>query len=319
MAGTENVGGNGASTPRNAFFTTEPMAMDAETLKALAEPGKDAGEAGGGEDAEGAQSEQAADPAPDAAAGAVEKEALAAGWVTKDEWVARKGSEKGWRPAEQYMEVRSHVLPVVSRENRELRAQVAEMRAKMEARDRAEAEQKANYERTSLKLELKQARDDQDWDRFDALTEKMLDLKVAEKTAPVAARPAANAIDPEVQRAFVDFAAANPWVKDDPFLGKRLAIEVKNILEADPKMAVDDVLREAREEIVTRYPHKFNGRRTAMAESGGESGTASSGKRSWNDLRGEWKEQYTDKYFKMNPGVTRELLLRNMPPDAFRN
>ncbi len=313
---TQHVEDSGTSIPQNALLDSAELVLDEATLESLAsDPTKVEDEPIEPKvDEEQGESSKAAEPDK------TEQEALAAGWVTKQEWVERHGSEKGWKPATDFMDVRRNLMPLVQRENRELRAKLDALEAKIAEKDATEAKARADYERSSLKLELKQAREDGDWDRVEALTDKMLDLKVAEKAAPVARSGSAPTPNPEVQRAFVDFASANKWVNTDDALARQFAIEVKNIIEATPKLPIEDVLREAKEALVSRYPHKFNGRRTAMAESSGSPGNGSgTGRRSWSDLKPEYREAYNDKYFQMNPEVKRENLLRHMPADAFRN
>ena len=247
-----------------------------------------------------------------------EVEARNNGWVPKEQWVETHGTDKGWKSAEDFVEFGRNFGPIIRKENKELRKQVAEMAQKLAERERKEQEAEATLARERLKYELKAAREDGDRDREDEIIDKMLDLKVAAKTAPAA--QVAPPVNPEVEREVLDFQARNPWFNTDQKLSRVFTAQVAMLKQADPAMGVTEVLGEARDIVRRMYPEKFPaGRRAAMAEAGGESNTVRvNGQRSWADVKPEYREAYNDRYFEMNPEIKRENVLRRLPADAFR-
>jgi len=295
MPQPQQVDPNAGKAPENEFLDLNPPQIEEETPEIEAQP-----------------------EAPSEDAKAAEVEARSNGWVSKDEWVENHGSEKGWKSAEDYVDFRRNFLPILSKENKELRKQVTEMATKLAERERREQEAEATLARERLKYELKAAREDGDRDREDEIIDKMLDLKVAAKTAPAA--PVAPAVNPEVEREVLDFQARNPWFNTDHKLSRVFTAQVGALKQADPAMGVTEVLNEAKDIVRRMYPEKFpSGRRTAMAEAGGESNaTRVNGQRSWADVKPEYREAYNDRYFEMNPEIKRENVLRRLPADAFR-
>jgi hypothetical protein len=254
---------------------------------------------------------------PSAETAALEQEARQSGWVAKQEWVDQHGSEKGWKSAEDYIDFRRNFLPIVTRENKELRAKIAALEAKETQREAQQREAKVSTDRQILRAQMRQAREDGDWDKVDEITDQLFDLKVAEKTPPVAAKTAPP-VDPEVQRDFLEFTARNPWVKTDQRLAKIFAVELKNVMEAGIAESYPEAFEEARDRMRRLYPEKFpTTRRTSMAESGGERGAGKNGSRSWNDLKPEVKAEY-EKFLEDTPKVKREELVKRFPAEYFR-
>ena len=246
---------------------------------------------------------------------AAEEEARAAGWVSREEWVDSHGSERGWKPASDYLDFRHNFLPIVQKENRELRAKLAAIEAREQERSRIEAEARANFERERLQADLEQAVENGDRQAVRDLTNKLFDLKIKQGVAP---QQPQQQVDPELRREFEAFADRNPWLKNDRKLTRFFAAQVKTLGEQDPNMPVGEVLDEARDITRRTFPEKF-ARRPAMAEGNGEHGASRPRGRSWNDLTPEYREVYNAAYFKMNPEVKPENLIKHLPDSAFRS
>lgn len=251
---------------------------------------------------------------PDAA----EEEARQAGWVSEDEWKERhNGSAKGWKPASDFMEFRAGFLPIVSRENKQLRAELDTIKKERAEEKRQNEENRTNYERANLKAQLKQARDDNDWDKVDEISDKLLDIKVAEK-AP-AKTPAAQTIDPEVRRDFDAFSAQNPWLTPGSRLGKLFAAHLETVMRAGAADNYLDAMETAKKMLKASFPEEFPAaRKTAMVENRGENGHVNGTTRSWSQLKADVKEEY-EKFLVNNPKITKATLLKEFPADYFRS
>lgn len=301
------------TVPSNEFVgdATLPGAEDDNPVITLSEDGDTEGNAIVESDSPHAASEEQVTE---------ENEARATGWVSRDEWVSSHGNEKGWKPASEYNDFRKNFLPIVQRENRELRQKLDTLTRAIGAEQSEKQQAKERLERESIKLQLRQAREDQDWDKVDELTDKMLDLRVAQ-VAPKQA-PQEQQVDPEVRQQFEDFAAQNQWLKTDKDLATDFAINLKGIIDSKiPGMSMDDCMQRARRTTIAMNQDKFNRRtRPAMADSGGSPGVSrgTGMQRSWNDLRPEVKREL-ESMIEDNPGLTRAGVLKNCDPSHFRN
>jgi hypothetical protein len=247
---------------------------------------------------------------------AAEAEASKYGWEDKDAWVAEGKDPSRWRPASEFLDVRTNVLSIAREENSKLRAQVAALKARTDAKDQKEAEDRSHLQRESLRLELKQAREDQDWDRVDQITEKIFDLKVA-AVAPAKAE-ATQTVDPDVQEAFSDFGKANQWLKNDRELAVDFAVELKQIIDAKAATDINDALAQAKRRVVRANPNKFskgNGR-ASMTEMGGSPANSTNG-RTWADLKPEYRAQSIENDIAAKR-YTRAEYLANCDAECFR-
>ncbi len=244
-----------------------------------------------------------------------EEEARSSGWVTEKEWKEQhNGSTKGWKPAEEYVEFRRIMLPLVSKENKELRTQLAAMKAQMDARDAKVAEAEASLKRADLKRQLREARDNGDADAQDRLEDEIIGLRIAEKAKPAAP---ANQTDPVRKQEVEEFAKKNPWLAANPNseLVKNFAVELKYVIDAGSADSFPDAMEMAKSRLRRLFPEHFKAR-TSMAETEGEGSTAPrSGKVSWNDVKKEYRDAYDEKYFRDNKGVTKEGILKQMASD----
>lgn len=250
------------------------------------------------------------------AAQATEKEARGIGWISKAEWVEKHGSDKGWKSAFDYVDFRAHVLPVVQKEARELRAKVAALEAKDRARDAELRARDARIETAALSTELREAAEAGDWTRFAELDEKRVKALVGRAAPPVAA----PVVDPEVKRIFSDFIADNAWLKNDEELQAAFTEEVTLIGAAKTATTVIDALEKAAKRVRRLYADHPAIRKTpsrALGESGGESTRMNGGKNhSWANLKSEYRSQAESDI--RNGRYTQKEYLANCDDDAFR-
>jgi hypothetical protein len=242
---------------------------------------------------------------------AAEVEARRHGWVDKSEW---RGDPSRWRPASEFLDVRNGIKSIVEDENRFLKAKVATLEQRESERSTNDARARLEIERGALLRERAEARENQDWVKFDELDQKLLGLAVQERAAPQ--KPA---VDPAVAQAFAAFGKDNEsWLKD-PDLKTDFMIELKAISEVDRNMDVGLALQHAKRRVMRANPAKF-GRgpaRPSMFEmSGGPSGGGNGGGRSWQDLRPEIRKQAESDIARGQ--YTQKDFLSNCGPEDFR-
>jgi hypothetical protein len=251
-------------------------------------------------------------PSPSPEQQAAEAEASKYGWVPKDEWT---GAPERWRPASEFLDVRTNILKITRDENAQLRATVAALKARTDAKEQKEAEDRANLQRASLRLELKQAREDQDWDKVDEITEKIFDLKIA--ASPQPKQETTQTVDPEVKTAFEDFGKANPWLKNDRELAVDFAVELKNIIDLKAATDINDALAQAKRRVIRANPAKFSkGNGRSMTEMNGSPATSTNG-RTWADLKPEYRTEQVAEQIKQKKFTLKDYLA-NCDADCFR-
>lgn len=236
------------------------------------------------------------------------------GWVDRQEWIDAGKPEKNWRPAADFNAFREQAAPILARENRELRQEIKRIQESIRIKDEAEGEARKHLARESLLLELKQARENNDWDRAFEINEKLVDLKIEEKAAP---KPAVPPADAETIKTFTAFIERNPVLKTDTKLQKFLAREVKLILDSGTAdNDTEETLDDAWDSVKRRYPERFS-KSAPIADTGGTSGANAPG-RAWNDLKPKVKAEY-EHFMRENPAIKRENLLKRFPADYFRS
>lgn len=244
----------------------------------------------------------------------VEAEARAAGWVPKEEW---KNAPERWTDAATFLDKRNHVLPLVRKENQSLRDKLAAAEARLARIEEKEREQEAARESLTietLKIERRQALENQDYERLAAIDDKLLQAGVkaeVAKTQPKA--PEQQRIDPQVQEIWNRFEAANEWVKSDE-ARQVLMEQMVTMKAAGSRLVGEDMLNGAKDRVKRLYPEWFPKPRAGMAESGGYNGAPRSGTRTWNDLKPEVREAL-DRFIENTPGTTRASVLKNCAED----
>lgn len=243
-----------------------------------------------------------------------ESEASEHGWQNKEEWVASGKDAAKWRPASEFNDFRRQAAPLLAKENQELRRRLENIERNQRIKDEAEREARENLARESLNLELKQAREDNDWDRAFEVQNKLFDLRFKNSETPKA-QPQAN---PQAEAALNAFMAANPVIKTDTMLQRKIQQQVKLIIDANGPGDPVEVLDEAWDNVKRLYPEKFRRSTTpAMADTGGSQGRPTNG-RSWNNLKPNVRAEY-DQFIRDNPAVKRESLLPKFPAEWFRS
>lgn len=226
----------------------------------------------------------------DAEREAVQVEARGSGWVSKEAWVEKHGNDKGWRDADQWVDYRRNALPIVQAENKELKTRLAALEQKDMDRDRQQAEREVEYQRQSLRAELRAARESENWDKVDEISEKLFDLKLKTPAAPASGRGA----DPATTAAFNAFKDRNSsWFVPGSETAQQFGVEMRAVCEANPQLSIADALERAKDRFRRLYPEHFPARgRAPLVEGGGEHGASVNGTRSWSQLKPDYREQY---------------------------
>ena len=264
--------------------------------------------------AEAGVSAEPADPALEAA----EREASDAGWVPKERW---KGPPERWRPAKDFLDARDHVLPILQRENKALRAKLEEQGGRLAALEKEHISNEAKrsaIQQETLQYERQQALESGDYAKVNKLDAAILDAKIAAKTNGTAQQPQ-PLIDPEVARTWNEFSAENPWTQK-PKMQRVLFAQLKTMRESGTEIAGREMLEEAKEHIARLYPEEFAApkRTSAMADTGGSNGNSRGGTRTWSDLKPEVREALETM---VDGKITKEALLKRCaenPTQYFR-
>jgi hypothetical protein len=226
------------------------------------------------------------DEAPNSEQSLLEADARKEGWVPKEEW----HSSKPWKPAEEFLDFKRKYIPAIKEETSKLQRELAELRRERDTEKQERAAAETRLARETMKLELRSAREANDWDRVDELTEKMFDLKIAEKAAP---KPAQPTVDPEIQRSFTEFVNSNAWIKDDKFLARKFTQELKLIVDSKTADSMEEAMSDAAEEVRRRYPEKIK-QTSAIGETGGEHSSSRPNGRMWSDLKPEFRRDWEE-------------------------
>jgi hypothetical protein len=232
--------------------------------------------------------------------------ARARGWVEQEKW---KG--KGWIDAKAYNERYEHVMPVVSRENKRLRAEMQERDATLtqvqsELAELRKAHQETvaarqNVEHDMLLSDRAKALEEQDYQAVVKIDDKLLEMKVSQHTAPKPA-PKQGTIDPVVKRILDNFIEENPIFRDAKM--QSVLNEQAVLMRASASPLVGrEFLDEARERVERMYPERFRpAKRPAMAETSGSPSHIRNGARNWSDLRPEARDAL-DKMIRTTPDM----------------
>ncbi len=249
-------------------------------------------------------------------------EARDAGWVPLEEW---NGDPKKWRNASDYLAVRDHILPIVQKELRQTRDELKALRLERQQEAAAREQRNQEIERASLRMELKNARENQDWDKVDEITDKMFDLKL-KQPAPA---PANNSPSPEMKEAFSRIAAQNKWLAPGAAQDKQLVREWSRELDTIYKAVGtyddhEDAMRQATNRVRRLYPEKFRTRPAGgFGDSSGEPGNVGPRGSSWNDLLPQARKDFQDMIDNSvgndgKPLLTREGILKQCGPESFQ-
>jgi hypothetical protein len=237
--------------------------------------------------------------------------ATAAGWVPKEQW---KGDPKKWKPAEEFLHFRDSVLPLVQKENRSLRDENRALLTRLErleAADRARAEQGEALSLETLQFERQQAQEIGDWKKVGELDKQLIESTVKKVVKPTqdAQRPQ---VDPAANRIWGEFVAENEWAKDHR-MQQVLTEKLWVMRQAGSTLIGRELLEEAKDRIRREYPEIFTTRRErppAMTETSGVNGASQNSRTlRWADLLPEVRQALEPMIGQS--GITREQLLKS--------
>jgi len=162
--------------------------------------------------------------------------------------------------------VRQGIARISNEENAYLKAKVATLEGRINAKDAADQKASLEIKRNALLAERRDARENQDWERFDRADQELLGLTVAERSAPVQPK-----VDPQVAEAFSKFGQENKAWLDDPELKADFMVELKAIVSADAAPDAATALQHAKRRVMRANPSKFGRQpsRPAMFEMSG--------------------------------------------------
>ena len=267
---------------------------------------------------------------------AAQEEASKHGWRDKDEYVAKGGREQDWVPADQFLEFRKQISTTKAKENKRLeRALESRDRALNDALKRIEVMEKAQAEREQARGEVqesvlwdqrRQALENQDWNEVNRLDREMRKL---ERSNGVAAprQPPPLVQDPRVTTLLEEFADDHPEYRRPEMqaLLVRAAKLVKDEISGlSDRALLDEAHDTARRIWSDRYTTTTKRNAPAMAETSGTPARASSGEKTWSDLKSDARQALDDfikkseTHAKMPLNEARARILKNVPADHFK-
>lgn len=276
--------------------------------------------------------EQIDDAAASAANGeeasSVEDAARRMGWRPKEEY---RGDPEKWRPADEFVERGLNELPVLRDRYRkldekyakdvgDLKNQVKEMGEVLsEFREFASKGEERAYQRAMRELVAKRdaAVMHADTETFKATQAEIDSLNdsvrqtVKEHKKEEVKQPAqtAQAVDPYVEQ----WVSENSWFTSSKMLKNAAVAFHTALLEDSPGLSLRENLAMVREEVMKRFPEKFeNKRRSAPAavSDGGSADTSRRGKgKGYNDLPPDAKAA-CDRFVKTIPGFTKDSYVK---------
>lgn len=242
----------------------------------------------------------------------VEDEARLLGWVPEDDF---KGPKEHWIDAETFVERGRTVLPIVQKNNAELKRKLLALEAKDRERDatvaewkafmqEAQVKEKVKYEVqiAELKAQKKQAISDGDGDAVISIDDAIDAIKEQQKAVVVEKKQeVVNGPDP----AFVEWHTENSWYGVDEDKTAYANGIGPQIQKAHPHLIGKAFL----DMVAARTEEKFpsNVRRPSPVESGTNAPVAKKGKYSYNNLPEEAKKAH-DKFVKQKLMTSDEYL-----------
>lgn len=229
----------------------------------------------------------------------IEQDARSMGWLPKEEF---KGDPDKWRPADEYVERGTKILPIVQENNRRLQNDIKELRGLVQHMvQNQDSISKREYDRA--RKDLERAREEAvelgDKARFHAVESEMADL---EKVRPDTAR--SGSVDEIKQKdveAFTEFTKANPWFGKDRARTAYMR-EMANEIESQKPhlLGTPDLYKEALAAVKEEFPHKFtNPKRDepgSVHTGDGEGGGKGKKGHTFNDLPAEERQEARKQY-----------------------
>jgi hypothetical protein len=237
--------------------------------------------------------------------------ALSMGWKPKDQF---RGDESKWVDAKTFVERGEHFIPILQKNNRQLREQneaLARQQEEMQgalaaAQEAIEAlkenttamsKRAAEEARKDLVAKLKEARDNNDVEAEAEIFSQLTDVTNAQAAAgvkPPAPPPPPAPTKPVADPAFLEWQADNPWFTTDS-RRRALATAIAGELRSDPRNAkligrpfFDEVTRQVEE--VFEPPRRAGAPKVGGGKGGNGGNGGGSGAKGYDQLPDEAKE-----------------------------
>ena len=223
----------------------------------------------------------------------VETKARALGWVPKDEF---RGDETRWVDADTYIQRGETMLPLIRKQNQELRseldgyrqrdlqrdAELKSVKAALKVLETAQDEdtqQRAEDLQQELADEIEAASREGEHGKVAELTKKLVQLNVALATKPVEKKEEKEIEEspgaPELTPEYMAWEAKNPWIKSDGKRGRLVQVAAMNVKEDSPTLR-GAAFFEALDLEMARLEGRTQRQRGESRVSGGERGAGES-------------------------------------------
>jgi hypothetical protein len=250
------------------------------------------------------------------------------GWAPLDEW---RGDPDKWVDAKTFVERGEQNNFMLRERNDKLFDEMKSMRETLgdlhkrniEAEERG---RKKEHDRimTSLNAQQREAIEEADVDRFDAIENKKKETLTAfeaesvEEEKPVTD----NAIPEDVQKDVTKWIDDNPWYTKDAALNMEAQGVHMRLQREEPNLTVAENLAKVGEEIAKRYPDQFGVKKEEEPSTKSRkkhiqkppaavhNGAAGSKEKGYNDLPLDARK-LCDKYVKQIPGYTKEEYIKD--------
>ena len=245
-----------------------------------------------------------------------ETEARSEGWLPKEEFAEKFGSDEKWVDAEQFVKRGEEILPIVNAKNRKLQAKLSEMEQRIDQLMQSNAEfkqftdkslQKERKEKQTLIAELEKLRA-KAVAEGDGATFEQVDRQLTEARAipdPQGQKP------PEISPEIKGWMADNDWYGKDKTLTALVDGFSGQLVAEKPWLRGKDHLEACKAMAMEEMPERFGNpkRKDSKVE---EPGSKRSGKkgRSFDDLPDDAKSEFK-KFQRDIPGLTEADYLSN--------
>jgi hypothetical protein len=264
------------------------------------------------------EAETAEDETGDEEPSEIETKAREAGWKPRDKW---KGDQSRWTDAETFLErtkpakIRESV-DELTRENRELKKQVAAEKALFEKR-LAKMETLNKVQRTKMYGEIEAARraavevgDTAEYDRQNQMEQQLYEAEQAAGKETAKEEPANGAVKPhpDVEK----WVSENPWFTKNKMLNRAAEGIHEQLMEDEPGLTIAENLAKTRAEVIKRFPEKFS--KTPPAKNGHSA--VESGARAASSPKGKGFMDIPSEERKIIEGHVEEGLYRRKPDET---
>jgi len=238
-----------------------------------------------------------------------EQKASKGGWQPQENW---KGDPDLWVDAQTFNERGEQILPIVKKQNAELREQINTLTGELETVKNTAAEfrkfQKAEINRqkvfydqqiSDLKVLRKQAINESDGDQVTLIEDQIDEAKTAK--AGIEAPPAQPTVDPkQIEKMVEEWAGENEWYSSQANMKEYAEMYSRSIVNPeDPEFQGRKLLDKVSKKVKEMFPGYFvnpNRERESLgdgAKGGGDGGGGGTG-RTFADLPADAKKQFKE-------------------------